>query len=168
MSEVVATVLIITLTVTGVAVIAGFVIPFVRENLQKSTECIAYKDYFMFDDALGYNCYVANNENIIYGMTVKAGIDKKIEENIGGFEIVLKKNDGTAKKLSKEEIMTCGASKFELPKTGEIKTYAYSGEDIVSATIYTTLKSGRICEEADKIDFIKCNLEKGENLKSSC
>ena len=87
-STVVATVLIVMLTIAAVALLAQFLIPFIRDTLAKSSECLEYKDYFKFKEEIGdnnYNCYVLNN-NIKerYGASIEAiGNDSNL--NIGGF-----------------------------------------------------------------------------------
>jgi len=174
MSPVVATLLLVMLTIAGVAAIAGFVVPFISKSLKESTECANYKDYFIFDEDLNYNCYVSDGSKVIYGFSVKAKNDEKISENIEGFVVVLKAKDGTAKsyeiKSGKQpvEIKTCGKSSIEIPSAGGIKTYGFTrtSEEISSATIQAKLKSGRVCEEADKIDFYRCDYSIGEKLKA--
>jgi len=173
-SPVVATLLLVMLTIAGVAAIAGFIIPFISKSLKGSTECANYRDYFVFDDDLGYNCYASNKDKIIYGFSVKAKNDAKLSENIEGFVVVLKAKDGTAKSYEikignlQNEIKTCGKTSMEVPAAGGIKTYGFTrtSEEIISATMQTKLKSGRVCEEADKIDFYRCDYSIGEKLKA--
>ena len=45
-SEVVATVLIILLTVAAVVALISFIKPFVEGNLNDSTECLAFDNYY--------------------------------------------------------------------------------------------------------------------------
>ena len=70
LSEIVSTVLIVLITIAAVAFVANLAIPFVRNNLQSSTECIASRGFFKFDDAQGYDCY---DQNGLYGFSVQAG-----------------------------------------------------------------------------------------------
>ena len=70
LSEVVSTVLVVLITIVAVAFVANLAIPFVKNNLQSSTECLSARDYFKFDDSLGYTCY---DQNGLYGFSVQAG-----------------------------------------------------------------------------------------------
>ena len=70
LSEVVSTVLMVLITIAAVAFVANLAIPFVKNNLQHSTECLSARDYFKFDDSLGYNCY---DQTGLYGFSVQAG-----------------------------------------------------------------------------------------------
>ena len=70
LSEVVSTVLIVLITIAAVAFVANLAIPFVRNNLQSSTECLSSQGYFTFDDTQGYDCY---DQNGLYGFSVQAG-----------------------------------------------------------------------------------------------
>ncbi|MCX8158714.1 MAG: hypothetical protein N3D20_00230 [Candidatus Pacearchaeota archaeon] len=172
MSPIVATVLIVMLTIAGVAAIASFVIPFIKKNLESGSECKDYEDYFVFDESYRYNCYTGSGNNTVYGFSVKAKADTKSYQNLKGFVIVLRANDGTSKSYEivngsqAGEIKTCGKTKVELPYSGGIKTYGFRKENIVSAIIQTKLKSGKICKEADKIDFYRCEYSIGETLKT--
>ena len=51
MSGIVATVLLIMLTIVLGAFLAKFVIPFVKNNLSKSSECLDYRDHFSFQES---------------------------------------------------------------------------------------------------------------------
>ena len=55
-SEVVATMLLVLLAVLGVTIIAGFVVPYIKDNLS-STGCFKARDYYKFDNSFGFNCY---------------------------------------------------------------------------------------------------------------
>jgi hypothetical protein len=90
------------LTIVAVAVIAGFIVPFVKNNLYQSTECLNYRSYFEFREIFEsggnnyrYNCY----QNGMNGFSIE---NKGSENNDGailGFEIVFIRNDGTSKKI---------------------------------------------------------------------
>lgn len=167
-SDVVATVLIMMITIAAVAVIAGFVVPFVRNSLQKSTECAAYKSYYTFDESFGYNCYDEN----IYSISIKASFDKLLAENVGGIKIVFSDKSGASKvvEIKNDSIssqdeggISIKGSPFEnlrIPGPGGVITYAYSAlaeEQFLSAEVYPVLKNGRICADSkESIDLIAC------------
>ena len=171
LSTVVATVLILLLTIAGVAIIAGVIIPFVRDTLPKSTECIETGGYFSFEESISvggeefnYNC----REGSLYGASIRSGVDKDLEEVIDGFEIVFVWGDGNSDKVSVREgkqSLNFGlrgnalGSVINLPKSGEVKTFVYDSSGGISSgrmEIYPVLKSGRICEINDEISIIDC------------
>jgi len=167
-SDVVATVLIIMITIAAVAVIAGFVVPFVRNSLQKSTECAAYKSYYIFDESFGYNCYNGNTHSI----SIKASFDKSLAENVGGIKVVFSDKSGASKVVeikndsvsSQDEggisIKGKPGENLRIPGPGGVITYAYSAlaeEHFLSAEVYPVLKNGRICADSkESIDLMAC------------
>jgi hypothetical protein len=167
-SPVVAEILVILLIVAAIGVIAAFIVPFVRNSLQKSTECVGYEDYYRFDESFGSktNCYKTDIPNQVY-FSVGAKSDAGLEENADGMEIVLVKEDGSSIKASIKEgaegsnvkVEGKGDNMLEIPKAGEIITYVFSGvsgEKYKMAEVYTRLKSGKICPEKDSINLIGC------------
>lgn len=173
-STVVATVLIVMLTIAAVALLAQFLIPFIRDTLAKSSECLGYRDYFKFKEEIGdknYNCYLNNRER--YGASIEA-IGNDINLNIGGFRWVLIKEDGATKPLSINADATTNNVKMydptqkkelidtlKIPSNGESFTYVYivplgSTENYKYAEIYPVLKNERVCEATDRIDLKNC------------
>jgi hypothetical protein len=167
-SPVVAEVLLVMLTLAAIGIVVAFVLPFIKENLNKSTECLNYKDYFKFQEVfkLGaesykYNC--KNNTNHLYGISIKAGSDKSLAESIIGFNVVFVgitsskavRIDGGA---SVDGVnMISGTGPLEIPNAGEVRTYVYSSlEGFKKMEVYPVLKSGRICEMSDSIDIVPC------------
>ncbi|MEM4271537.1 MAG: archaellin/type IV pilin N-terminal domain-containing protein [Candidatus Pacearchaeota archaeon] len=169
-SEVVTTVLILMLTVAAIGVIAGFVVPFVKNSLQKSSECLGYDNYFSFSES-GLNCYKISGQNYLHGVSVSAVNDKKLSENIDGLVLVLKAPNAESKTIA----IKSGAASLEvwmlektaqgivhadviIPAPGETRTYVYnSNRQFNYAEVYPLLKSGRICEKKDTINLIKCS-----------
>ena len=49
-SPVVATLLIVFVTVAAVTLVAKFIVPLVTNNLNEGTECVDYSDYFYFEE----------------------------------------------------------------------------------------------------------------------
>jgi len=96
-SPIIATVLTIMITIAAVAIIAGFVVPFVKNSLQKSTECLPYKEYYLFDESFGYNC--KDNANNLYAFSIKASFDKALSEKIEGIRLVLNDKRGFARSV---------------------------------------------------------------------
>lgn len=170
-SPVVAEVLLVLLGIAAVGIVAGFVIPFVKDNLNKSTECLSYRDYFSFQEVFKYgtesyryNC--RDSDGDAYGISIKANSDVALAKNIAGFSIVFAR-PGLSKviRVDNETIVEGlilmghnSGTELEVPRAGEVKTYVYSSEDSFDKIeVYPVLKSGRICEMSDSIDIVECS-----------
>ncbi len=166
LSQVVATVLLILITVAAAVIIAGFIIPWIRGGLE-STECFNYRDYFTFENDFGYNCYNEYNgvNNYLISISAKSGLNET-QENVVGFGLALiKQGDSVALTVMNEDnpatkgiFMNSGfGNPLVLPKSGEIRTYYYNNSDTFeSARVYPILKSGRKCEPSDTVVITKC------------
>jgi len=172
LSEVIATLLIILLSVALIAVLAQFLIPFVKNNLNKSTECFGYSDYFSFQEAfssrsgdLRYNC----NSGNLTGFSIKAGSSNDSRSGLIGFDMVLI-GEGSSKKLSVRDalpksselrMLNSSIASVNVPLPGETRTYVHQKQadegQYVSMEIYPVLKSGRVCEINDKIKLESCS-----------
>ncbi len=171
LSQVVATLLIVLLTVVSITIIGGFIIPFVKEGLSESSSCLDYKDYFKFQEKFDfagatyrYNC---DSGNDLYGVSVKASASQEsISEKINGFEILFYNGQGSNKidfvagevnenlwMLDKAE-----TTPLNIPNSGEIITYVYSSaESYNKMEIYPLLKTGGACEITDSIEIKPCS-----------
>lgn len=171
-TPVVATILLIMLTVVAAGIIAKFVIPLVTNNLGESSECLPYQEYFYFEEEFGYNCYTTiKNESgttisRMYGVSIGANtIKEHAEEDILGFRLVFAR-PGESEVIvvhnmidaSREEgnisMLDSTIQKIIIPKGGEVKTYVYnSTNNFERIEIYSTLKSGKSCDRADMINI---------------
>jgi flagellin-like protein len=156
LSSVVATALMIMITIAAIAIIAGVVVPFVRDSLQRSSECTDYKGFYVFDESFGYNCQ--DEAQNFYAMSIKASFDKDLAENVAGMKIVFVKQDGQTRVVEVNNsqgtgnIWLAGArdSPIKLPSPGGITTYTYQAqpnEKFLSAEVYPVLRSDRICAD---------------------
>ncbi|MBS3091263.1 hypothetical protein J4217_02330 [Candidatus Pacearchaeota archaeon] len=171
-SGVVITVLLILITISAFFVLANTVVPFVRDNLKKSTECTPYASYFKFQEVFNYqgnnfrfNCY---DESGFYGISVKnLGTNKLGAEEPAGLAIVL--SDGANKNvinitgsaeidINRLRMLDSSKTNFIIPERGGIQTYVYNASvtGYNSMEVYPVLRSGRICEKTDEIKIIKC------------
>ena len=169
-SEVVATVLIVLVTVLAGAIIANFVIPFVKDNLNQGSECVPYRDYFKFEEKIDdkrFNCYKQEGE---YLNSVKNnGGSNADAEKVLGFQIVLGGDAGIGgTSVIKVPVSgnsppvfmydTTQVSQLSLPGKGEVYTYKFTSTDgYRNAKIYPILKSGKICEASDEINLAACS-----------
>lgn len=160
-STVVASVVIVMLTILVVIFISQFIIPYVKGNLQKSGECLDYQKYFSFDNSLGYNCKKTGTG---YVLSVKASGQKELESNVGGLKLAfygsgksfgLEVKDG---KAGNNTFFMKASGNFKVPKTGETQSYVYNVSEIYDKVeVYTLLKSGRTCEaKNDEITLENC------------
>jgi flagellin-like protein len=170
LSEVVSTVLVIMLTISAIAILAGFLVPFVRNSLNKGTECTSYGEFYSFDESFNYNCYNITTGNNIYLLSIKKSSDRALENNSDELRIVFKTKSGEQKTLTVKNggassnlagsILVAGENNNNLrvPRAGGTLTYIYNGstESYESAEVYSVLRSGRICEQKDFINLRKC------------
>lgn len=174
LSPIVASILLIMLTIVAVAIIANFVTQFVKTNLPKTTECVPYKNYFEFQEEFAsggstqnYNCY----RNIAgigreYLFSVKArSTDETINGSIKGFNIVFNKENAETSVIEVyEKNADAGVSmknpgEITIPSMGGARTYIYkvAGSEIFkSMDVYPVLKNDRLCDKSDSIDIIEC------------
>jgi len=168
-SPIIATVLIIMITLSAIAILAGFLVPFVKNSLQKSTECAPYGSYYIFDESFGYNC--KDTINNTYFVSIKASFDKELTKNVDGMKIVFNEEsgesrvieikNGSASSLSGGGVSMAGdsqASLLKLPTLGGAITYVYNasaGEEFSGAEVYPVLKGGRICADVSESINIK-------------
>ncbi|MCH7568907.1 MAG: type IV pilin N-terminal domain-containing protein [Nanoarchaeota archaeon] len=153
-SPVVATVLLLLITIIAVSLVAIFVVPFVKKTLTGSEECFGILGSLSFDDS-PYNCFVENNRT---GFSIR--IDS---ENIIGFKVALFEM-GTSNayeifnetNLSNIRMLDGNFSELlELPRKGGVRTYVADGV-FKRIEINPLLGSGKICGEADNIRINKC------------
>lgn len=169
LSTVVATVLIILVTIVVTGIIAEVVINFTNDELKKSKECLDYREYFTFDENLGYTCTDKRNSGVYHGFSIHANVgEQDLSTAIGGFNVVLTK-DASSKviEIKKGQVRNYNAGgvwmfgtpeNMILPVNGEVITYVYNATPIeyTKAEVYPVLSSGRICELSDSIRFQPC------------
>lgn len=160
-SSVVATVLLILLTVVAVGVIAQFLVPYVRNTLDDSSACIDYQDYVSFNKQLNFNCYGDSK----YSFSIQVANKPELYSNLEGFVIGLE-GDNVSKPLrivsGSNEISMLDSNEVAIPKSGETRTYSYVSDYIYNhAKIYSLIKnsrgSERLCEMPDdEIEIKRC------------
>ncbi len=155
-STIVATVLMILITLAAFAILAGFIVPFVRDTLQESTSCLDYRDYFTFVeefDGVRYNCFDVSNQ----GISVKAkNLDEEID--VKEFGLVFG-TEGDSKSVGLDELRVLGSAvEKRAPNPGETITYVYeTNVRYDTIDIYPILKSGDACEVTDSIKIVNCD-----------
>jgi len=168
MSEIVSSVLIILLTLAMAAVIYSIVVPLVKENMQRGSECLDYQDYFTFlqEQDVGGKSYQLNCQSgNLYGFVVQARGNMD-SGKVSGFLVSFSEKNGLTKTvqvkdgeaIGKIRMLDGSVAKISIPKSGDSYTYVYdSNESLESVEIYPIISSGRVCETVnDKINFVKC------------
>src|SRR3989338_4397095 len=163
LSAVVATTLLILLTVVSVGIISTFIIPFVNDSLE-STSCVHFREYYKFDESFDLNCY----EDIIggkdYKFSVRARSDKTDSDKIIGFNLRFL-SEGTATPIEiingttvTDLIMldpTMAGGKLIIPTpSGDYSVLSYnysSGVNYTKMEIYPIIKDDKVCDLSDSI-----------------
>lgn len=168
MSPIVATVLIILLTVSAIVIISGFIIPFVKNGLGESTRCHNYNQYFTFDDSFGFNCFMDNNSLItIKAKTVEDLLNDSsrstaLNNSITGIVLSFEGGgDAVAVRIPDSgNIRTVPpAADVRIPNPGDSKTYNISLTKFYnrSIEIHVIVNSKECNEVSDEIkDIRKC------------
>ena len=175
LSDVVATVLIILLTVIAGAIIAQFIVPYVKDSLAESSECLDYNNgYFQFEEKIGlkdakkYNCLKKGGGTTNYfGASIKARpSEQEVIDKVDGFNLVfIGETDSksivvkSGKKDSNFRTI-CGMVNMPLPipSNGEVFTYVHrSFKNYIFMEVYPILKSGKECTSSrDRIAIEPC------------
>lgn len=167
LSTVIASVLLILLTISAVGIVISFVVPFVNKSLE-NTECFEFRDYFKFDDSFGYNCYEESLTTKSYVLTVRAKADNSSAENVIGFNLrFLGEGIGNSVSLKSGEsvgdvkiVGNFGGGNIVIPKSGSrysALSYNYTiSDNYEKAEIYATIKGDKICDLSDSIKLKKC------------
>lgn len=161
LSAIVATVLIVLITFAAFTIIAGFVFPFVNENLARGSECVDYRDYLVFDSQFDYNCFETSGGGYNYYITVRANSLKNDAEPIPGLKLSFLSESNAAavdvdhnSSMTSEIRMNSNTAELLVPNDGEVRTYVYNSiEKFNSVEVYAKLNNGRMCEKADSISL---------------
>tara|TARA_Y100000310_G_C20636460_1_gene791425 strand:- start:251 stop:835 length:585 start_codon:yes stop_codon:yes gene_type:complete len=180
LSAVIATLLILMLTVVIVVILSAVAIPFVRDNLYSSTECVEFNDAFKFDEDQPFNCFTPDGSNLL---SISTTLNNDTYSKIRGFSLVFsgsgssqsfqfKKGEDPGGALGMLDQDTSGNDcinqnpdyiNSEFPGRGELRTYIYlsGAEKFNKAEIGPTIFSEktqkeRSCEAVDSIKLIEC------------
>lgn len=174
LSTIVATILVIAITVVAVVLIAKVIIPFVQENLDKSTRCLSYQDYFQFKESFEYNgkeyrynCHNQSTENL-YAVSIQTS-NLNDSSNIKGFKLIFSQEDSdsisvldnqaTSNNEGGIRMLDSSLGSLSVPKEGEFFTYVFNAGSAIydEVEIMPLLASGKICPASDKISLESCS-----------
>ncbi len=158
-SPVISTILLIMLSIAVVIIVAGVLIPFVRESLAESKECFEISDQLSIE--YEYTCHYNISNIEMINISVKRGM-KEIEvegvlisvSGMGSSETFEIKN-GTIELGMR---MIDGSPILIIPGRGETRTFSLntSLDAIESAEVAPILQGGRICDSTDRTDIESC------------
>jgi hypothetical protein len=167
-SSVVAAVLLILLTVSAMTVLAGILVPFVKDRLYGSTDCLDYENYFSFVekiDEVSYNCYEDSSFNHSLMIKTKPDINDS-NEKLKGFQISFFSDNSEIFEINRTskasnqlwEYNETASGNLYYPRPGETVTYVFDlNKKYNKAEIRAVLSNGRICTASDSIEIIKCD-----------
>lgn len=153
LATIVATLLIIALTVIAGAILVGIVVPFVREGLQGSTRCLTYEHAFVFNRDLPYNC-IRNHQLLV---SIAAAPDTPAQ--IAGFELLIHNATSTYRLSSADSLILLNGSRSNYPRAGETRTYnlTLSNNEYTSADLRIILTSGDSCDAREQLSIEVCS-----------
>ena len=143
-SAIMATVLIILITVAAVAIVWAAIIPMIKNNLEMSTACLDAD--VLIDVSSGYTCY--DDEKKILAVQIKKGAS---EVNIPEIELLLT-SAGTSSKVS----MPFGLSS----NSGKV-FYIIAYDDIDGVSVAPVIQIGnseKACDITSKVNVKSCSL----------
>lgn len=159
-SPIIATVLLVILTLVAIGILAAFVIPFVNDSFKGSKECFEVLGKVKFDSQSLYNCRVVG----AVGAPSRTGFSVRMDTGEAfALKVVLTKNgrgdtypieNGTAS----ASIHMLGAplgQPLEVPFKGGVRTYV-ANDWYDRVEINAVLKSGKVCETREVLTLSDC------------
>jgi flagellin-like protein len=159
-SEVVSTVLIIMITVAAVGIIMAWVIPMIRNNVDKGSACFdAQSDIALVTDG-GYTCII-NNATGWDGTNVTSGF--------GNISLQIRKGPSTKIELADIQILVSNQGNTQsvylnqtMPGNNEEKTYVISSqkynnaESIKIAPVVKIGSTNQVCDISQTVPLSTC------------
>ena len=154
-SPVIATVLLLVLTLVAVSILSVFIIPFVKNSLEGSKDCVDVLGGIRFDSGSSYNCKTTN----------RTGFSVRIDNpNIVGFKLSLYAQgvadpytiqNGSSHAKLRMLSATAFNTPLEVPIEGGLRTYVANGTyDRVE--VNPILKNGKLCDAREQIEVQGC------------
>ena len=147
-SEIVATVLIIAITIVAVGVIAAWVVPMVKNNLEGGTACATAERELSIALDSGLNC-VDEEGNV--SLSVKRGADSSV--SITGAQVLVYVNGSS---ISANDTNTIPGLNEQ--KAWSVNSSSYVGASKISiAPIITVGKITKTCKVSSEVALVACN-----------
>jgi flagellin-like protein len=161
LSPIVATIALVLVTIAAASLIAGIIVPLVRDRLNEGTECIGYENYFSFYEGFDYNCYRQSDGNYLYAISVQAdnAAQDKID-NVEGMRMQFVgggESDGVdiEEGAATAQIRMLNSSQdLSIPKKGGVKTYVYTSSRFYkNIELAPILENGHVCTKSDELNM---------------
>lgn len=156
MSPVIATVLLLVLTIVIAGVVFSVVIPFVNDSLGESKECLDIFEAVEFPESQ-FNCYVSSPAETGFSIRVnKEGISAvkvSLIDDSGNSEVVDISEGATSGNL--RQIGGAPGEPLTFPSVSGQRTYVVSGV-YKKAELAALTPSGDTCSVADIIEIQPC------------
>lgn len=162
-SPIIATVLLVILTLVATGILAAFVIPFVNDSFKNSKECFDVLDKVKFDDDSPYNCYASNNldpQNPLErtGFSVRMDTEEalafKVTFTASGRGNTVGVKNGEVSDSIRMLDKNFGEA-LEVPLEGGIRTYVANGK-YNRIELSAVLKDGDVCDTRASLDVNEC------------
>jgi len=162
-SPIIATILLILLSVAAVLLIANIIVPFVRNTLDENKMCFDASDQIKIDTESDYTCYLENAEgDFVVNVTIQRGT-KEIE--IDGFligvsgEAIGKSYEVKAGESTDVEMLD-GSTNLELPGKGGSRTYSITIPKTeipdIGSILIAPIVNDKTCKESDEAGINLC------------
>ena len=156
-SPVIATVLLVVLTLVAVGILAAFIIPFVNDSFKDSKECFDVLGKVKFDADSLYNCKVT-------GATSRTGFSVRMDtDQVFALKAVFTKSGRGNTYDIENGTVTSGIrmlngqfnQPLEVPFRGGVRTYV-ADDWYDRVEISAVLKSGAVCDMREKLTVNDC------------
>jgi len=156
-SALVATVLLILITVAGVAIIWGAVMPMITRITQSGQACINAR--YNIDTTSGFTCAYSNG-------TVSISIARGAEQFEGiGAQLVILADNGNSKSITLDETSVATNNIAGLPDMNEMRTYVIGNletgiDNPVQVSVAPIVKVGNTkttCDVSAKVTLTECS-----------
>jgi len=160
-SPVITTILLVLISISAVIIIAGVIIPFVRDAPASAQKCFEVSGQLEIETGGEYNCYYNLTSNArMVNITVKRGT-KDVE--LEGFMISIS-GGGTSKSFEIKDsqadpaVTMMDGSSVEIPKKGEKRTYSINTSLSITdyAEISPIMVGGGMCDPMSKVNLDEC------------
>ena len=157
-SQVISTILLILLSITAVSIIAGVIIPMVRDYA--SDRCFETIGVLEIDRSSEYTCYDKNNEKG-EGKTFVAVKRASKNVEIEGFALsVSGETDSKVFSIKEgeeiDEVKMFDGNTLKIPERGGMKTYVIDVEFEVKGVKIAPISNGKLCENYEEVNLEIC------------
>ncbi len=151
LSPVIATVLLIMLTIAGIAILAGTILPFIRNSLPD--QCLPNQRYLEIDNEFNLNCYDLESET--YNVSIKV-----LSEEVRGISLVFVSADESRRidiPPGEDGIKIIDGGSLRAPNKTETLSYSISSEDKFNKLeVYPILADNELCQIKEEVSLRRC------------